>query len=246
MIYRQKLGLRGPVWKVVEEWQSPYESIAESVFDSDGMLIVPPQPHLDVRKGDDGSRLELRRIAGADSWSMDGLNGVCFFLRGATLAETTFTSQGMPSLTAFKSANGDVVSRISYICDERGRVLEAHQHGLETFPLPPGMATWPQPVIDATLHAVRDYTGPKAGVRVTFVYDEDDRVVEQSNYFGEQLNLRTACTYNEHGDKLTFLSTGEEPYTFEYEYDGWGNWIRQVVHHPAGSAEGRRRITYYQ
>lgn len=245
MAYRQNLGLRGPVWKVVEEWQRPYESIAELVFDRDGTRIAPPKPHVEISAADDGSRLEVRYLGGADAWSMESIHGVGFFTRGASLAETTFTSHGMPVETVFKSANNDEVSRIRYVCDGRGRVVEAHQHSVGTVPMPPRIAGWPQPIIDATIESIRGFVDPDAGVRVTFVYDDEDRVVEQSTYIGEQLDLRTTCTYNEHGDKATFLSTCEEPYTVEYEYDAWGNWIRQVVHHPAGGAECRRRITYY-
>ena len=140
----------------------------------------------------------------------------------------------------------DEISHIRYICDDRGRILEARQESVASVALPPKMATLPRPVTDALREALGHFTGPEAAVRATFVYDAEGRVLEQSNYIGEQLYLRTTCTYNENGDKVTFVSTDGATYAFEYEYDAWRNWIRQVVHHPAGSAEGRRRITYYE
>jgi len=244
---RQKLGLKGPVRKVTEEWQSPYESRAELEFDRDGMRVAPPEREVEVHKESHGGRREIRRIASSvDGWSMDGLNDVCFLTRGAVLAETTFTAQGVPSQTVFMGERHDEVSRIRYICDDRGRILEARQENVATAALPQRMTALPRPVTDALREVLGRFTGPEAAVRVTFVYDAEGRVLEQSDYIGEQLHLRTTCTYNENGDKVTFVSTCEPIYTFEYEYDAWRNWIRQVVHHPAGGAEGRRRITYYE
>ena len=134
---RQKLGLKGPVWKVIEEWQSPYESRAELEFDRDGMRVAPPEREVEVYEESDGGRREIRRIAsGVDGWSMDGLNEVCFFTRGAVLAETAFTAQWVPSQTVFMGEKHNEVSRIRYICDDRGRILEARQESVATVAWP--------------------------------------------------------------------------------------------------------------
>ena len=78
---RQKLGLKGPVWKVIEEWQSPYESRAELEFDRDGMRVAPPEREVEVYEESDGGRRQIRRIAsGVDGRSMDGLNECAFSL----------------------------------------------------------------------------------------------------------------------------------------------------------------------
>jgi hypothetical protein len=242
---RQKLGYKGPVWKVTEHWLPPFESRREFEFDRDGTLIGAAKPAVEVRAGDGGGRVEVRDVAGYDAWSMEGLNDVAFYTRGAAVSETSFSSQGIPVHTAFKSDRNEELSRIDYVCDERGRILEAYQRDRVPPALHPRMTTWPEPAREAALEALGNFMGPDVVLRVTFRYDEGDRVLEESQYFGDWLHQRTVCTYNEHGDKVTFVSKNEEPYRFEYEYDEWGNWTRQVVQHPMGAAEGRRRITYY-
>ncbi|MGA2326851.1 MAG: hypothetical protein ABSH05_11255 [Bryobacteraceae bacterium] len=243
---RQKLGYKGPVWKVTEHWQAPFESTREFEFDRGGILIGAAKPAVEVHVGEGGGRVEIRDVARYDAWSMEGLNGVAFYTRGAAVAETNFSSQGIPVQTIFKSDRNEELSRIHYLCDERGRVLEASQRDRVPPALHPRMATWPEAAREAALEALGNFMGPDVVLRVTFRYDEGDRLLEQSSYFGDRLHQRIVCTYNENGDKVTFESTDEQPYRFEYEYDQWGNWTRQVVQHPTGAAEGRRRITYYE
>lgn len=234
---RQKLGYKGPVWKVTEHWQPPFESRKEFEFDRDGTLIGSAEPAVEVHEAEGGGRVEIRDVAAFNAWSMEGLNGVAFYTRGAAVAETSFNSQGIPVQTVFKSDRNEELSHIHYVCDERGRILEASQRDLARRAPPPRVAAWAEPL--------DNFMGFDVVLRVTFRYDEADRVLEQSQYFGDWLHQHIVCTYNEHGDKVTFESTDEQPHRFEYEYDQWGNWTRQVVQHPMGAAEGQRRITYY-
>ena len=242
---RQTLGFKGPVWKVTEEWQRPFESTRELEFRRDGMLIAALPRAVEEHEGAGDVRVEVQSLAGLDAWSMDGLSGVCFFTRGAAVTETSYTFHGSPVQTVFKGKQNDQVSRIRYVCDDKGRIVEAQQHNLTDSPLPPRMAALARPAAEAVLDALRNFGGPESELRVTFAYGEGDRVLEQSQYFGERLHQRIICTYNEDGDKVTFSSSGEEPYRFEYEYDERRNWTRQVVQHPQGSVECRRKLTYY-
>jgi hypothetical protein len=242
---RQMLGYKGPVWKATESWQSPFESTREVEFARDGTLISPASPGVEVRTVEGGGRVEVRDVAGRDAWSMEGLNDVAFYTRGANAAETKFSAQGTPVETAFKDARDETLSRLDYVCDERGRILEARQRDRAAPVPPPRMANWPQLATQAALEALGEFMGPDVELRVTFQYDEAGRVVEQSTYFGDRLHQRIVRTYNENGDLAAFESTNEQPYRLEYEYDQWGNWTRQLVRHPAGTAECRRRIVYF-
>jgi hypothetical protein len=241
---RQTLGFKGPVWKVAEVWQAPFASTKKFAFGRDGMLIAGP-PDIEVREDPGGIRIEVQSVAGLDAWSMDSLNGVCFITRGAAIAETSYSSHGSPIETVLRSERNDPVSRIRYVCDDKGRIIEAQQHNLADPPLPPQMAALPRPAAGAVLDALRNFAGTEADLRVTFEYDQGNRVVEQSQYFGERLHLRIICAYNEDGDKVTFASSGEETYRFAYEYDQRRNWTRQVVQHPLQTVECRRQLTYY-
>ena len=224
---------KGPVWKAVEDGQA-------LVFDRDGSPVGLPRRDVEVRQANDGGRVEIMRLARRNAgsmWSMERLNGVDFFTGGAALAETAFTAQGTPVQTVFKNDHDEELSQIRYVCDEKGRVLEAAQSG------------WPPSAVSASgavVEAVREYMGTDVSVRVTFAYDNGGRVLEQTGYFGDQMHERILTSYNEHGDKLTFGIAGQEQYRFEYDYDEWGNWTRQVVHHPDGAIENRREITYYE
>jgi len=56
----------------------------------------------------------------------------------------------------------------------------------------------------------------------------------------------TIWTYNEQGDKVREREQDGPTVVFEYEYDAYGNWIRQTVHSETAIEEKQRIITYHK
>jgi hypothetical protein len=212
-------------------------------YDSDGKRLG-----LDVRvkHHGDGSRTEIVPVCERNVWSMDGLHDHYFGTYSACRAQTRFDSCGPPIETRFQDIRNDEVSRVRYVCDANGRILEAVQSlgpGFFTDPLM-SAAGAPPLAVDAEGAQTLITLGIEA-YRLSFRYDDAGRVTEsESHFFGR----RTDCalmTYNDRGDILT-LTTDDKPLNcFEYEYDEHDNWIRKIVRYAQSSKEESRRITYY-
>ena len=110
---------------------------------------------------------------------------------------------------------------------------------------------------------------------MSYTYDEEGHLTEQSNYVGYNQETVTKFAYNANGDKIeersitsgdpnpprdepgsqnaTSAATRQESeVTYTYEYDDHGNWTKQVVRSkpgPDGAAQDsticRRTISYY-
>lgn len=184
-------------------------------YDANGALV---DPRIRSSQNADGSRIEIEQLPSDENttWSMERLHSVCFRTGDATSAETIYDTLGVPRQTVFRSALGEELSQLHYVCDKRGNILEA-----------------------------RESESSLAGFRVTFRYDDADRVLEHAKYFGEQLLDRTLNTYTDRGDILWSKTGDNPPVEFEYEYDECGNWTRQLTRHALGSDEARRRIEYW-
>ena len=110
-------------------------------------------------------------------------------------------------------------------------------------------------------------------MRQTYKYDDQDRLIEQTNAMGLFGYERTVSAHNEHGDlsKQQTYSTHqdlpvdeegniptptpapeklESETEFSYQYDNRGNWTRKktsTLHHPSSRWESveKRAITYH-
>ncbi len=248
MTDRDKHGLRGPVRLVVTQRQTDDGPlIQEQAFDPEGAFANPCDGNADIVRCADGGRIEVEWIAGADSWSTEGLNGAGFGTKGATTAETKFDHRGAPVETVFRSAQGDEFSKVSYSCDAQGRIIDAVQCLGAAPPQPPRISQWASKASPAEKASARAFIEP--GVeqfRVSFRSDEMGRVVEQATYFAGQILDHTVNEYNEHGDILTSTSDNKPQVQFEYEYDEYGNWTRKSARYALGMDEYRRTITYYE
>jgi hypothetical protein len=124
----KEFGPRGPVLKVTETCNIVAGEFTRAFeFDRAGKSINSWQRVFRVEEVTDGGRKEAEDIPGYDCWSMSGLNGVGFTTRGATAAETTY-SRSKPLQTIFRSASGEVLSRVEYICHDRDRIVAATQY----------------------------------------------------------------------------------------------------------------------
>lgn len=249
-------GVKGPVRKIIEDWLPPLASVEVFEFDREGNQIPEPNAACVTRPSEtrthaDGGRTEVQTISGFDFWSMPALNGACLPTRGAAVAETRFAAEGVPVETVFRTTDGAEMARLRYAHDEKGRISEAARHTIVPPTLPPRMAEWARTATASELGPLAYELDPNVALRVTFKYDDDGRVVEQSQFYDSRLSERVTNTYNEHGDTATVTrSSGDEApqrSEHEYEYDEWGNWTRQIVRDPFGEiSECRREITYYK
>ena len=269
----EKLNLKGPVHTVTTERQtSTGSSIEEKEFDVHGRLIRlvcgvhdcvdgakqyarefrygPDGKRLDltvrVQHHRDGSRTEIVPVYERNIWSMDGLHDYYFGTYWACRSQTRFDSYGVPVETTFEDVRNDEVSKIRYVCDENGRILEAAQNlGPGFFANPLVSGAGPQPLSGDAEGAHTPIALGTEAYRVSFRYDNAGRVTESESHFFGRRNHRSAMTYNDHGDILTLVRDDKPPACFEYEYDERENWIRKIVRYAQSSKQETRRITYY-
>lgn len=248
-----KANLRGAVRTVTIQRQTADSVfVEERTFDTDGRLlnvsclrdgVPPPVPNqlsgvdFSVKSvhNPDGSRVDIQQVLGLDGWSMEGLN-VALGTHGASVARTTFDTRGAAIETVFLDDENEVTSKISYACDERGRILQAVQT------LGPGFG----PALPAQVLGELNAQLPDGEwCRLLFHYDDAGRVTESTSYLAGMQCHHEVTTYNDKGDKETVTTDEQGTTRFEYEYDPEGNWTRQVTHHPAGTFVENRVITYH-
>lgn len=241
---RERIGLTGPVWRMYESHADSSSAIQEFEFDTNGNLRKPARP-IERREESGGLIVEVEQAGGLDGWTMDGMHGVYFMTRGASVVETTYSAAGEPVNTILKNADGEELSRVDYVCDAEGRMVEARQRShTETHVQRLGSALLAL-APEAAKEAIGDFPLSDNDLRVAFLYDEAGRVAMQSTYSGDSLSRQLTWTYNKKGDEEAFTCDGERMYWFEYEYDAQGNWVRKIIHHSAGHAEITRTFIYY-
>jgi len=103
------------------------------------------------------------------------------------------------------------VSRIRYVCDENGRILEAVQNlgpGFFTNPLVSAAGPPPLSLDDRGAHSLIAL-GTEA-CRLSFRYDDAGRITESERHFFGRRTDHDVMTYNHRGDILT-LATDDGP-----------------------------------
>src|SRR6185503_18229217 len=135
----------------------------------------------------DGSRTDTQQVTGLDGWSMEGLSVVALGTHGAAVARTTFDVRGAAVETVFLDTKNEVTSKISYVCDEKGRILQAVQT------LGPGFGPALPAEVLAELHA---QLPDGEWCRLSFQYDEAGRVTESTSYLSGQQCHHEVTTYN--------------------------------------------------
>jgi hypothetical protein len=266
---REMRGLRGPVRSVVTEIPKPEGALLEELhFDLDGRMTYlrscPPQGaewsktyrydhnghdvdrNIRVVRAADGGHTELEKLPGyVDAWSAPHLHGMGFGAQRTSAVESSFDAKGQPTRTVLRNEHGEELSTIRYVCDESGNVVEAVQYSgsVSPFGLSPDML---ERVSRSDRGKFQAFFEPGLEeARITFRYDSARRPTEEAAYLVGELQHRTVYTYNEQGDRVTATSDGGDPVRLEYEYDHYGNWTRQVVHHALGADDIRRRLSYY-
>lgn len=205
----------------------------------------------------------------------DGRSQTAWTVASAAVASTFYDGKGRPAEMVFYDDEHAQVSKLVRTYDERGRVTGEEQQIVSprAFAGKQGTRGEEMPKHIAKLFS-RIFSKDGSPMRLTFKYDDHDRVIGQTRDMGLFGYERTVSFYNGHGDlsKQQTYSThqGEIPVDdtgsifapppapeklrsetdFSYEYDDRGNWTRKKtssLHDPGSRWESveRRVITYY-
>jgi YD repeat-containing protein len=293
----EKLGLRGPVKSVVDEW-------SRTVFDGDGRILewrgntsygfVSERKYIYDKSGrlvsingsngdeteefhydEQGRKTGIRRIpARPDGHSRAFGFGIWFeaTAEGETLVDggtvtTTYNERDQPSEVELLDDEGTLVSRIVYVYDAGGRLIEERLIS-ETPPLPKAFRDQlpkDQRVavlekIKTKIESLRQHSGLFGTAERSYVYNEQDRVAERQMLMGS-VREDVAWTYNEYGDSTeqTIVTSGfayhisvpEQELRIHYVYqcDDHGNWTSRTESSRVGASETAhtlvRHLTYH-
>jgi YD repeat-containing protein len=205
----------------------------------------------------------------------DGPSQASWNISNAALASTFYDGMGRQSEIVFYDDEHVQISKLVRKYDERGRVTSEEQQIVSPRVFAGQRDTqgegMPKDVAQVFARIFSKEGGP---MRMTFKYDDQDRVIEQTHEMGLFGYERTVSFYNEHGDlsKQQHYSThqGDIPVDeegnilapppvpeklesetgFSYEYDNRGNWTRKktsTLHDPGSRWESveKRSIDYY-
>jgi YD repeat-containing protein len=204
----------------------------------------------------------------------DGPSQTSWTVGQAAVALTAYDEKGRPTEIVVYDEEHVKISKLVRTYDERGRVAVEEQQILSSRVFNdwgtdgPLLSKEDQQLMGRVLSQAANPT------RMTFKYDDQDRVIERTHETGLFGYEKTVSFHNEHGDvsKQQTYSThrGDIPVDeqgnilapppapekltsqtdFSYEYDNRGNWTRKktsTLHDPGSRWESmeKRTITYY-
>jgi YD repeat-containing protein len=127
--------------------------------------------------------------------------------------------------------NGDIISNVTtYKYDESGKLVE--KSGYENNPGSPWKITYAYDAQGNIKETTEDY-GDKKTWRVTYKNDEKGNPVEETTYLNGKFVITYKYVLDEHGNRTKFewcKANGKvyAAWTFQYEYDRNGNWIKAI------------------
>ena len=247
-------------------------------FDQDGQ---PIQNGAKVTySSDNGRKVKTEvfegRAAGVDrAFGFGAPSQASWNISNAALASTSYDGMGRPSEIVFYDDEHVQISKLVRKYDERGRATSEEQQIVSPRVFAGQRDTQGKGMSkDVAQVFARIFSKEGGPMRMTFKYDDQDRVIEQTHEMGLFGYERTVSFYNEHGDlsKQQHYSThqGDIPVDeegnilappplpeklesetgFSYEYDNRGNWTRKktsALHDPGSRWESveKRSIAYY-
>lgn len=213
----------------------------------------------------------VQRADTAYFWSVEGTDA-SYSAPGATTVTTLHNNRDQPIELLFGDMAGRTLSRVEFVYDEAGHLLEEAQTRLADV-LPSETVSKMDP---AQLEAIRTLLGVGGEpTRRRHRYDgRGHRIETSSSLFGPLGQDRKTMTYNDHGDLIRELSedehreydiddegrlsekpnsanTSRSEARFHYDYDDRGNWIVKRVEGGATSDQfavssvERRALVYY-
>jgi YD repeat-containing protein len=195
------------------------------------------------------------------------------------LVKTLFNRRDQAIESQIYDANGNLRRRLLHVYDTKARVAEylVVDSKTESFLVQKTRERLTEPA------TASDDTMGEVTNRISYVYDDKDRIVEKRDFEGFSQITITTITYNDHGDKTEEIATtrgyldqpgepeGENEDSpssnaldspsmmpapqivrFSYQYDSFGNWIEQTVSSPASAHDSgvtlsitHRTIAYF-
>ncbi|HEV2691063.1 MAG TPA: hypothetical protein VGV35_21050 [Bryobacteraceae bacterium] len=202
-------------------------------------------------------------------WAVEGTDAI-YSAPGAASLTTLYNEREQPAQILFQDIAGRMLSRVEFVYDEAGRLIEEAQTRAEEA-LPAELLAQMKP---EQLGAVRALFGVGKPTRRLHRYDLQGRRCETRSQLPPLGSDRKTTIYNNHGDPIEEHSESESrEYSidddgrlsdrpiqetasssearFEYDYDAHGNWVKKMV---KGAATGQdftiasieeRTLTYY-
>ncbi len=260
------------------KWQNPNgtESSIELRYDQFGQII---HYGANVTYSSENGRKVKTEIFEAKTPGVDrafgfeeGPSQVFWTIGNAALASTFYDGMGRPAEMVFYDSEHVQISRLVRTYDERGRVTSEENQTLSPRAVAGQRTDGGAMPKEMAQLLVRIFSqGP---MRMTYKYDDQDRMVERTQEMGLFGYTKTVSVYNDHGDlsKQQTYSThqGDTPVDeegniptpppapekleseakFSYQYDNRGNWTRKktsTLHYPKSGWESveTRSITYH-
>jgi len=258
--------LRGPVRTVISrfcgEQPPPFdEPIEMFTYDKQGNEIKQGESWIWKREYDPKSRLRKKILTRPDGHSSQ-IEEFTYEPEGQVTVEEKIYIPSIPPIHGGIDLGPDQFSMVTYIYDERGRLLEKRPHIPEV-----GMD------LTGTMHS--RYTYYENGDKHEFIQFKPDGLLYMKNVYkyeeipnGKRVedtlynaNLesirKNRYEYDRYGNRTLFLSlealygnqTVMETTTYQYEYDTEGNWTKQMRYADLASkelvSEICRKIVYY-
>jgi YD repeat-containing protein len=189
------------------------------------------------------------------SWGVEGSDS-SYSAPGAVTLTTFHNARDQPTAWLFHDEAGRALSRVEFVYDEAGHLLEEAQT-IDADMLPLWMPAGMDP---AQFEVFRALLGGPGGLsRRLHRYDARGHRIETcSSLLGPLGQHRTTMAYNDHGDRIEEISEDEhrdystdgegrlsDSHTkesvsrsearFHYDYDVRGNWIKKVVEGRGGA-----------
>jgi YD repeat-containing protein len=176
------------------------------------------------------------------------------------MVKTSYNERDQAVESRVYTSNGELMSRLNSAYDAKGRVTEL-SYVIEDV----GLMLSPETRERAAAEpgAAEELARPTVMVRLSYGYDDQNRVAEKHDHTGFARETVTKITYNDHGDKMEEISTAtghlnppeneeggggsassdaqrprplpdeHNELHFDYQYDSFGNWTERIVSSPA-------------
>jgi len=118
------------------------------------------------------------------------------------LIRTSFNERGQATESKVYNADGDLVSRLSQTYDAKGRMVEFVMIDTKM-----GFLTPEGRELLAANPAAYEEERRELIERISYVYDDEDRIVEKYDHEGFSQETITKITYNDHSDEIEEIST---------------------------------------
>ena len=203
-------------------------------------------------------------------WGVEGTD-CSYSAPGAATLTTLHNMRDQPTELLFYDKDGRTLSRVEFIYDGMGHLVEEAQTMI-TEALPPEVLAG---MSSAQLEAVRALLGAGLARRLHQYDAEGHRIETHALMFGALGRDSKTMSYNDHGDQVVEISecrqrdyniddvgqlsdnptretVSRSEAHFHYDYDARGNWIKKAVHARGGADEDfsvssveQRTLAYY-